>query len=183
MDIKQNSYTASKPIFSQTSWQMNFFLILMIIVGIFYIYIAFEIKTYIALIYPVILGLIIPSLKFYSISFDNNIIQVKMLFYNKSKFYEEITSISITSSYGKFLIPGVPGFAITLGNEKFSKIINILFVGRKCPHELTKLFINAAIAKNPSIRISKDIINAYGQPPYLIDEDKLIKILNSQNPV
>ena len=50
MDTKQNSYTASKPIFSQTSWQMNFFLILMIIVGIFYIYIAFEIKTYIALI-------------------------------------------------------------------------------------------------------------------------------------
>ena len=73
---------------------MNFFLILMIIVGIFYIYIAFEIKTYIALIYPVILGLIIPSLKFYSISFDNNIIQVKMLFYKKR---------ALTFYYSKYL--------------------------------------------------------------------------------
>jgi hypothetical protein len=181
MDITQDSRTPSTRIFSQVSWQMNFFCILIIIAGTLCVYFAIETKLYLLLIYAFMFVFGFLFFRSYSISFDSNTIQVKSLLLKKIRFYEEITSITIFASSGRFLILGVPGFAITLGNEKFSRIVNILFVGRKYPHELTKLFINAAIAKNSSITISNSIVKAYGEPPYLVDENKLAKILNIQD--
>ena len=103
-------------------------------------------------------------------------IQFKSFFLSKKRFYTQIQSIGILPGYGRFLIPGVSGFVISTYSEDSLLAQNFRFVGCQYPHELTKLFVNAALEKNPSIEISKSLLRSYGQPPYVISPQIMQKI-------
>lgn len=109
----------------------------------------------------------------FRISFNSDYIRVDSLLVQEKRSYEEITSIDIMPLYGRFFIPGVPGFVIALGHQRYSRILNVRLAGCAYPHDLTKLFINAALEKNPAITVSKSLIRSYGAPPYTINPNVL----------
>jgi energy-coupling factor transporter transmembrane protein EcfT len=155
---------------SKMGWQMKIYMLILIFSVFFFAYISLEFKTFWAIPFIVLYFILIPFFALYSVSFDDKQIKMKRFAGYAVRSYDEITSVSITAAYGKFVIPGVPGFMITLGNKSWFKILNVSFVGQKHAHYLTRMFLNAVIAKNPSVEICDSIIRSYGKPPYVINQ-------------
>lgn len=178
MQVKINADRSSiePSIISQSSWQMRIFTFIIILCACFGIYIAINFKIYYVAIQSLLFVFIYFYISSFRISFNSDFIRVDSLLIQEKRVYEEITSIEIMPLYGRFFIPGVPGFVIAVGHQRYSRILNVRFAGCAYPHDLTKLFINAALEKNPAITVSKSLIHSYGAPPYTVNPDVLAKL-------
>jgi hypothetical protein len=89
-------------------------------------------------------------------------------------YFSDVKSLGIFPLYGS--IPFVPGYTIAVWRNNNLRFMVLQFIGCAYADNLTKIFINTALMKNPSIQISKSLITEYGEPPYLIDSVLMEKI-------
>jgi hypothetical protein len=182
----ESDQSSEKFIFQSTmSWQMKVFLLLGTVFMIYSFFLSFSLNPEVyeknsmgvwILRYLFPISFIFGIAAFPKILLSTQKIYIKRMIFSKIIPLDDITDIDIMSIYGRWYIPGVPGFIVTATNKSFWKTEQILFFGQEYAHVLTKLFINTAVAKNPSVNVSGSLRGSYGEPPYVIAPNILAKL-------